>query len=427
MMSGRALYKCRIRPYSELDKSAKQRIADIEIPVDRYELNGVLGSISFTRKNLIEFLEVSEKQNPGKLHVLLAEENSEIKGFLLFTIEKKYFFSDTVLHICDVAVDLNSQRKGIGASMLNKIKTFADEKKVDSIVLESAPTNLGFYKKQGFRINERVKNETYTYQSSEMHDENGVSLEIRPPAVDNLEELLDPCGVKPEHPAFPCYSMSKITMFYNVKEKREEKIHVKPRQRRVVQRRANSQEEVSNQEINQRLMSLTTLLFHLKAHTSFWLRLKSFLTFGFLSNRKEWSLTVLLRSVVAMRQVPNTDLKQPRRAHCKQMPIMDEALYSRFLKAILRNILKPRAMYFSSKEKETDSGRYFLSIMNKLRKANKSRENLSAEEKTMLPVFHFFSEKNAFFDGEEITYSHLREFINDDGDDQTDQYCYYPE
>ncbi len=123
--------------------------------VHDHHLNGTIN----TFKDVDPFTkdEFDESIKDKNTFILVAKEKNVILGFALAQIiekEGRHTKHKKTLHINTIGTKKDSQNKGIGTSLINKIKHIAKENKCDNINLSVWSFNdnaIKFYKHKGFQ------------------------------------------------------------------------------------------------------------------------------------------------------------------------------------------------------------------------------------------------------------------------------------
>jgi glucosamine-phosphate N-acetyltransferase len=90
-------------------------------------------------------------KSDSKIKVYVYESKGYIRGVAsLYILEKLMHNGSNVGLIEDVAVASNSQGKGIGRLLINKLVDLAKEERCYKVILNCSDENVGFYEKCGF-------------------------------------------------------------------------------------------------------------------------------------------------------------------------------------------------------------------------------------------------------------------------------------
>ena len=81
---------------------------------------------------------------------LMAIKNNKALG-----VARLQFINDTIAQLRYMAVDQQAETQGIGRSMVNTMKTYAHSHGANLIILHARENAVGFYKKLGFKTEEK--------------------------------------------------------------------------------------------------------------------------------------------------------------------------------------------------------------------------------------------------------------------------------
>jgi glucosamine-phosphate N-acetyltransferase len=86
--------------------------------------------------------------------IFVVEIENRIVGCATLLLERKFSHNGgAAAHVEDVAVHRDFQKQGIGKHLVRHLIMVAKENECYKVILETAPHNIDFYKKLGFREN----------------------------------------------------------------------------------------------------------------------------------------------------------------------------------------------------------------------------------------------------------------------------------
>lgn len=139
------------RPFDTTDidfiESLIPRFSEFELPHWRTKAE-------IDNTNLKSLQEAMKMSHPDSAIFIAADENENRAGFIHLQLQKDYFNGGKVAYISDVAVEPNFEGRGVGRTLLEKAREWANEQECSLISLHVFANNTRarkIYEKLGFR------------------------------------------------------------------------------------------------------------------------------------------------------------------------------------------------------------------------------------------------------------------------------------